>query len=98
MLRKQFRKLDYRARRQFLKEWKLTGDSIEKNFKFKDFKEAIRFINRVADIAESENHHPDILLWSWNNVKLTLTTHTAKGLSEKDFSLASKIDEQTGSK
>ena len=81
-----------------MKDWKLTGNSIEKNFKFRDFKEAINFIDKVADIAESENHHPDILLWSWNNVKLTLTTHAAKGLSEKDFSLASRIDKQTISK
>ncbi len=73
--------------------WKLVGDTIEKNYKFSDFKQAVEFINKVADAAEAENHHPDILLWSWNNVRLTLTTHAAKGLSEKDFALASKIDQ-----
>lgn len=68
------------------------GNSIEKNLKFRDFRQAVEFVNKVADVAESENHHPDILLWSWNNVKITLTTHSVKGLSEKDFTIAKKID------
>ncbi len=75
-----------------LKDWKLVGDAIEKNYKFRDFRQAIEFINKVAEAAESENHHPDILLWSWNNVKLTLTSHKVKGLSKNDFALASRID------
>ncbi len=65
---------------------------MEKEYKFKDFKQAIEFVNKVADIAESENHHPDIFLHSWNNVKITLSTHAAKGVTEKDFVLASRID------
>lgn len=75
-----------------VKDWKFIMETIEKNYKFTDFAHAIRFVNDVADIAEQENHHPDILLWSWNNVKISLSTHSAGGLSEKDFSLASKID------
>ena len=75
-----------------VENWKIVGDALEKNYKFSNFRQAIEFINRVADVAEAENHHPDILLWSWNNVKLTLTTHAVKGLSENDFSLASRID------
>ena len=75
-----------------VKDWKFITETIEKNYKFSDFVHAVKFVNRVADIAEGENHHPDILLWSWNNVKVTLTTHSVKGLSEKDFVLASKID------
>ena len=75
-----------------VKDWKLVGNAIEKNYKLSNFRQAIQFINKVADIAEAENHHPDILLWSWNNVKLTLSTHTVKGLSDNDFILASKID------
>ena len=66
--------------------------SIEKEYKFKDFKEALGFINRVGEIAESEGHHPDINLHNWNKVKLTLSTHAIGGLSENDFILASKID------
>ena len=75
-----------------VKEWKLVDNAIEKNYKLKDFRQAIEFVNRVAEVAEAENHHPDILLWGWNNVKLTLSTHAVKGLSENDFLLASRID------
>jgi 4a-hydroxytetrahydrobiopterin dehydratase len=75
-----------------VKDWKLVGDAIEKNYKFSNFRKAIEFIDEVADAAESEDHHPDILLWSWNNVKLTLTTHAVQGMSKKDFALASRID------
>jgi len=75
-----------------LQGWTLVNDTIEKNYKFANFRQAIGFINNVADIAEAENHHPDVLLWNWNNVKLTITTHAAKGLTEHDFILASKID------
>jgi len=76
-----------------VKDWKLVDNTLEKNFRLSNFKQAIEFVNRVSDVAESENHHPDILLWGWNNVKLTLTTHAVKGLSKKDFVLASRIDQ-----
>jgi uncharacterized protein YeaO (DUF488 family)/pterin-4a-carbinolamine dehydratase len=75
-----------------VEDWNLVNNAIEKNYKLKDFRQAIEFINKVADIAEAENHHPDILLWNWNNVKLTLSTHAVKGLSKNDFVLASRID------
>lgn len=75
-----------------VKGWKLVDSAIEKNHKFANFMEAIEFVNKVADVAEAENHHPDILLWNWNNVRLTLTTHAVKGLSKNDFTPASKID------
>lgn len=80
---------------EYLKQisnWSLVDDSIEKNFKFKSFKEALEFVNRVGEIAEQEGHHPDIQLYGWNKVRLTLTTHAIKGLSENDFILAAKID------
>ena len=66
--------------------------SIEKEYKFKDFQEALDFVSKVGQIAESENHHPDIFLHGWNKVRLTLSTHAIGGLSENDFILASKID------
>ncbi|MBA3724728.1 MAG: 4a-hydroxytetrahydrobiopterin dehydratase [Candidatus Levybacteria bacterium] len=66
---------------------------IEKEYKFKDFKEALDFVNKVGLLAESEGHHPDINLHGWNNVTLTLSTHAIGGLSENDFILASKIDQ-----
>lgn len=76
-----------------LRDWKQTGDAIEKNVTLKDFQQAIAFINQVAQIAEAENHHPDICLWNWNNVKLTLSTHKVHGLTAMDFTVASKIDQ-----
>lgn len=73
-------------------EWSLEDKVIERQFRFKDFREAIAFVNKVADLAESEGHHPDISI-SWNKVRLTLTTHKIGGLSRNDFVLAAKIDE-----
>lgn len=71
--------------------WSLKGKAIQRTWKFKDFKEALAFINRVGDLAETENHHPD--LWnSWNRVKLSLTTHDSGGLTARDFKLAKRID------
>lgn len=75
-------------------EWQLVEDkSIEKILLFKNFKEAVAFINKVAEVAEKEGHHPDILLFGWNKVKIMLSTHAIKGLSDNDFILAAKIDE-----
>jgi 4a-hydroxytetrahydrobiopterin dehydratase len=73
--------------------WDLSDDakSISREFTFKDFKEALAFINKVGEIAEAEAHHPDIHCW-WNKVKLELTTHAIGGLSNNDFILASKIN------
>ena len=79
--------------RQELTDWQAVEEKmIEKEYKFKNFKEAIAFINKVGEIAEEEGHHPDISLHDWNKVKLSLTTHAIGGLSENDFILASKID------
>ncbi|PIT88896.1 MAG: 4a-hydroxytetrahydrobiopterin dehydratase [Candidatus Levybacteria bacterium CG10_big_fil_rev_8_21_14_0_10_36_7] len=67
------------------------GKQIEKKFEFKDFKEAMEFVNKVADIAENEGHHPDIKI-SYNKVKIELSTHAIKGLSPNDFIVARKIE------
>jgi len=72
-------------------EWTLKNQSLERDFTFKDFREAIAFVNRVADVAEGENHHPDIKI-SYNKVHLTLSTHKIGGLSRNDLILAAKID------
>lgn len=73
--------------------WVVVEDKkIEKDYKFKNFKEAISFINSVAEIAEGEGHHPDLSLHNWNKVKITLWTHAIKGLSENDFIMGAKID------
>ena len=73
--------------------WSLSGDVrwISKEFKFKNFKEALTFANVVGDIAEAEGHHPDLLV-SWGKVTIELTTHAIHGLSENDFILAAKVD------
>ncbi len=77
-----------------INEWSLIEDThIEKTLKFKDFKEALDFVNKVGAIAEEEGHHPDIKIHDWNKVTLTLSTHSIGGLSENDFILASKIDD-----
>ncbi len=67
-------------------------DKIAKTYKFKDFKESMEFVNKVAEIAEQENHHPDILI-HWNEVTLTAWTHAINGLFDNDFIVAAKIDE-----
>ena len=75
-----------------LDNWALEGISIIKDFGFENFKGAIEFVNKVGEIAEKHNHHPDILL-SFRNVRLSLTTHFEKGLTSKDFEVAKEIDE-----
>ncbi len=69
--------------------------SIQRTFKFKDFREAMAFVNAVADLAEEENHHPDITI-SYSRVTFLLSTHSIGGLSENDFILAAKIDRLHG--
>jgi 4a-hydroxytetrahydrobiopterin dehydratase len=76
-----------------INEWTLLEDeAIEKTFLFENFKEAMLFVNQVAEIAEAEGHHPDINLFSWNKVTIHLSTHAIEGLSDNDFILAAKID------
>ena len=72
-------------------DWQKRDKTITRTFVFKDFPAAIRFVNAVAKLAEKTWHHPDIDI-RWNKVTLTLTTHDAGGLTEKDFSLANKFD------
>ncbi|MEI7624558.1 MAG: 4a-hydroxytetrahydrobiopterin dehydratase [Actinomycetota bacterium] len=73
-------------------EWQRAGDEIVRDCKFNDFVGALAFVNRVAQAAEDANHHPDILLHGYNQVRLTLTNHSAGGLTEADFALAGEID------
>jgi 4a-hydroxytetrahydrobiopterin dehydratase len=73
-------------------EWRREGAEIVRDWRFKDFAEAISFVNRVADRAEESNHHPDILVHGWNHVRLTLSTHSAGGLTAADFDMAERFD------
>ena len=72
--------------------WKLSGATIVRTFEFKDFPAAIKFVAAVAALAEQAWHHPDIDI-RWNKVTLTLSTHDAGGLTEKDFALARQFDQ-----
>lgn len=80
----------------FIPQWMLIGDTIQKEYRFSDFKESMNFVNKVAEIADRENHHPDIYIF-FDKVHLTLSTHAAKGLTENDFILAAKINNLSGS-
>lgn len=73
--------------------WRREGDEIVREWQLGDFAEALAFVNRVAELAEASNHHPDILLHGWNKVRLSLTNHSAGGLTEADFVMAAKIDQ-----
>lgn len=84
-------KSEIEARLAGMDGWKRDDDEIEKKFQFADFKEAMAFVNRVADAAEAADHHPDIKI-SYNKVKLSLSTHSEGGVTDKDFALAAQID------
>ena len=73
--------------------WQLSGDRIKQEFKFKDFNEALYFMVRVGRHAEALNHHPE---WCnvYNRVSIELTTHSAGGLTDLDFSLAGRIEDE----
>jgi 4a-hydroxytetrahydrobiopterin dehydratase len=74
-----------------LSGWERAGDAIRKEYRFADFAQAMAFVTRVALRAEAMDHHPDILI-SYSRVTLTLSSHDAGGLTERDFRLAEKID------
>jgi 4a-hydroxytetrahydrobiopterin dehydratase len=76
-----------------LSGWSYDNNEIGKEFKFKDFISALEFVNRVGAEAEKMNHHPDLLLHSWSKVKITVSTHSEGGVTEKDFTLAEKIED-----
>lgn len=71
--------------------WNLKEGHLYKKFKFRNFVEAIKFVNSIAEIAENEGHHPDFCV-RYNKVEIELFTHAIKGLSENDFIMAAKID------
>ena len=72
--------------------WARSEDLIEKNFKVKDFASALAFVNAIGNKAEEMDHHPDILLHSWNQVKVMLSTHSEKGITGNDIALAKEVE------
>ena len=77
-----------------LEGWQLSADGkmISRKFTFKNFKQAVKLLNQVADIAEEDQHHPDLHLTGYRHLQIDLTTHAIGGLSENDFILAAKIN------
>ena len=75
-------------------EWKLERGELVRTFTFKDFLEAMKFVNQVADLAEKAGHHPDIDI-RYNKVRLALVTHDAGGITQSDISLAQDIDKKS---
>jgi 4a-hydroxytetrahydrobiopterin dehydratase len=74
-------------------DWQvIDGHHLEKEYKFKNFQQALDFTNRVGEVAEAEGHHPDIYL-TWGKVRLTVWTHKINGLTESDFVFAAKADQ-----
>ena len=71
--------------------WNLVDGSIEKEFRFTSYLDGLAFANEIGKIAEEQDHHPDIVI-KWRRVKLTLSTHSVKGLSENDFIVAAKSE------
>ncbi|MCG8430428.1 MAG: 4a-hydroxytetrahydrobiopterin dehydratase [Candidatus Omnitrophica bacterium] len=77
-----------------LPEWELsdTGASLVREYRMRSFKEVMALVNQVAELAESEGHHPDIHLTNYRHLRIELSTHVIGGLSENDFIMAAKID------
>ena len=76
--------------------WIEKTDALERNLEFKDFAAALAFVNEVGELAESENHHPDISIHGWNKVTLVLTTHDGGGITDADHKLAAAINTLPG--
>ena len=75
-----------------LPDWQVVNEHhLQRNFRFKDFRETLDFVNRVGELAEEQGHHPDIC-FGWGKADITIWTHKIDGLTESDFVLAAKID------
>jgi 4a-hydroxytetrahydrobiopterin dehydratase len=74
--------------------WRLSDDgkALQWTHRFKDFDEALAFVNKVGEVANAEDHHPDIRIYGYRNVDLELSTHSIGGLSQNDFIMAAKIN------
>src|SRR5438046_2023713 len=85
---------EVKAQLAALPDWRLSADGqrLRREWRVKDFATALDFFNRVGQIAEQEDHHPDLHLTGYRDVAIELSTHAAKGLTENDFILAAKID------
>jgi 4a-hydroxytetrahydrobiopterin dehydratase len=85
------------AKLKSLDGWRLEGEEIKKKYEFSSFPDALKFVNKVADLAERADHHPDILI-NYRRVTLTLSTHSEGGITQKDFDLAEQIERESASR
>ncbi len=74
-------------------DWRREQETIAREWEFADFGQAMEFVSRVADVAETFNHHPDIHVHGWNKVRLELSTHSEGGLTQADFEMAARFDD-----
>jgi len=72
--------------------WSYEGGALVRELSFRDFAGSVAFVNRIAPEADAMDHHPDLAI-SWNRVRVSLTTHSAGGVTERDFALAARVDD-----
>jgi 4a-hydroxytetrahydrobiopterin dehydratase len=78
---------------ELLPNWEIDGDgTLTTSFELENFKDAIKIVNSIAELAEEQGHHPDILIHNYKFVMLSLFTHDVEGLTEKDFVFAAKLE------
>jgi 4a-hydroxytetrahydrobiopterin dehydratase len=82
---------ELQARMDEIDGWAFEGNFIVKEVELADFKEALYFVNKIGELAEKHQHHPSLII-DYNHVRISLTTHSERGVSEKDFALAKEID------
>jgi 4a-hydroxytetrahydrobiopterin dehydratase len=75
-----------------MSEWREEGQELVRDLQFAGFAEALAYVNRVGELAEEVNHHPDILIHGWNKVRLSLSTHSEGRITEADHAMAARID------
>ena len=95
---KPFTKAKTKEYLKMTRDWELLDEKpmkIQRKFVFKNFMEVVNFVNKVARLAESENHHPDLFIHNYKKLDITLSTHAIRGLSSNDFIMAAKINQLT---
>ena len=75
-----------------MSEWREEGAALVRDFELRNFADALAFVNRVGEVAEEVGRHPDILIHGWNKVRLTLSTHSAGGITQADLDMAKTLD------
>ena len=92
MARKELSAEEIEARMSDIKDWQIEGVNLKKRFEFKNFTDALAFVNKAGEIADEMDHHPDVIL-GWGYAEFEITTHDTGALTQNDFDLAKKIEE-----